>query len=111
MMNTPISSAEDIAVVYVAAGVALTPLAMVAWPNFRSALMRTLRKRAALVICVGSAIAAASFLFGDPDKYPASLFDQMLGNGIIAGFGLALVLLGTYFWLAEVAPSASEPKI
>lgn len=104
-MGRSLDNPQDWLAFYAAGAICFFPMAMIAWPEFGRAVMKQIRQRAALVICAGAAIAAGAFLFGRPRRYSDTLFQEWLGNGVIAGFGLAIVLFGIYFWLTEVAPS------
>lgn len=91
----PRDSATDAAIVL---AVAVTALAFYQ----RKPLMRTVRERAALVICGGLAVMALSiFVAADHNFWEgASRLEKFLDRGWVTMFGASLTLVGLYHWIA-----------
>jgi multisubunit Na+/H+ antiporter MnhB subunit len=72
-------------------------------PRRRTAIMRTLKKRAALVVVVGLGVMAWSLTVAPYNEYPETLFSALVSKGYATLFGAALALLGSYLWITNEA--------
>lgn len=61
--------------------------------------MMVVKKRAAIVICVGLTIMAVGAFARYGSRYDDTFFERALRDGYVAIFGAVVSILGAYFWL------------
>lgn len=75
--------------------------ALILWkkPTWRSRLMTTLRRRAALVICLGIGIVAASLTVA-PNLFDSYEWEDFIKGQWLTFIGSAIALIGIFHWIS-----------